>query len=68
MEASFDFTPPTQIGRKLIRIQSPKSLGERNLKLLLDKMNKQQLEQTTETINEDPTAVAIIINNGNENQ
>ena len=71
MQASFEFTPPTQIGqvrRKLIRSRSPKSPGERNLKLHMDRMNEQQLEQAIETINEDPTTVTIINNHGNENQ
>ena len=48
MEESFDFTPPTPIGRgrpKLIRNRDPKSPGAINLKLNVDNMNEQQLDQ-----------------------
>ena len=71
MDASFDFTPPIPIGRsrpKLFRSRSPDSPGTNNLKLHVDKMTDQQLEQAIETINEDPITVTIVDNNGNENQ
>ena len=71
MDESFDSTPPTPIGRgrpKLVRNREPKSPGTSNLKLHVDNMNEQQLEQAIETINEDPTTITIVDNNGNENQ
>ena len=67
METSFDFTPPTQIGRgrkKLIREKTP---GANNQKLHVDRMNDQQLDQAIEAIAENPTAITSVDNNGNEN-
>ena len=61
MDEEFEFTPPT-----LIRRGGPKSPGAGNLKLHVENMNEQQLEQALETINENPTATTIIDNNGNE--
>ena len=37
------------------------------MKLHVENMNEQQLEQALETINENPTTTTIIDNNGNEN-
>ena len=37
------------------------------MKLHVENMNEQQLEQALETINENPTTATIIDNNGNEN-
>ena len=71
MDASFDFTPRIPIGRgrpKLFRSRSPNSPGTNNLKLHVDRMTDQQLEQAIETINEDPITVTIVDINGNENQ
>ena len=71
MDASFVFTPPTPIGGgkpKPIRICSPNSSGASNLKLHVDKMTKQQLEQAIETISEDPSTITIVNNKGNENE
>ena len=69
METSFDFIPPTPIGRgrpKLICSCSPKSAGEMNLHV--ERMTEQQLEKAIGTINEDPTKVTSVNNDGNENQ
>ena len=73
MEESFDLTPPTPIGRdrpKLVRNRDPKSplAGASNLKLHVDNVSKQQLEQAIETIIENPTTTTIVDNTGNENQ
>ena len=68
MELSYDFTPPTQIDRgrkKLIREKTP---AENNLKLHVDRINEQQLDQAIEAIAENPTAITIVDNNGDENQ
>ena len=62
MEEEFEFTPPTPIRRG-----EPQSPGAGNLKLHVENMNEQQLEQALETINENPTTTTIIDNNGNEN-
>ena len=62
MDEEFEFTPPTPIRRG-----GPKSPGAGNLKLHVENMNEQQLEQALETINENPTTTTIIDNNGNEN-
>ena len=61
MDEEFEFTPPTLIVRG-----GPKSPGAGNLKLHVENMNEQQLEQALETINENPTTTTIIDNNGNE--
>ena len=61
MDEEFEFTPPTPIGRG-----GPKSQGAGNLKLHVENMNEQRLEQALETINENPTSTTIIDNNGNE--
>ena len=71
MERSFDLTPPKPIGRgrpKLVRNRDPESPEIRNLKLHVDNMNEQQLEQAIETITENPTTTTIVDNTGNENQ
>ena len=71
METSFDFTPPTPIGRgrpKLIHRCSPKSAGESNLELQVDRMTEQQLGQAIEIINEDPPTITVVDKNGHENQ
>ena len=68
METSFDITPPTQIrrGRKmLIRERAP---GENNLKLYVDRMNNQQLDQAIEAITENATTITKVVNIGNNNQ
>ena len=46
----------------------PKSPSANNLKLPVDKMTEQQLEQAIETISEDLTTITIVDNNSNENQ
>ena len=61
MDEEFEFTPPTPIGWG-----GPKSPGAGNLKLHVEIMNEQQLEQALETNNENPTTTTIIDNNGNE--
>ena len=69
MDASFDFAPITSIGQgipKLIRSRSTNSPGANNLKLHVDRMTKQQLEQAIETIIEHPTTITIVDNNGNQ--
>ena len=56
MDESFDSTPLTPIGRgrpKLFKKHSPKSPGTSNLKIHVDKVSEQQLEQAIELINED---------------
>ena len=45
-----------------------KTTGENNLKLHMDRMSEEQLEQAMEAITEDPTTNTIVDNNGNENQ
>ena len=70
MEESFDLTTPTPIGRgrpKLVRNRDPKSPGASNLKLHVDNMNQQQLEQANDTIIENPTTTTIVDHTGNEN-
>ena len=47
------------------RVKNP---GENNLKLHVDRMSEEQLEQAMEAIAEDPTKFTIVDNNGNENQ
>ena len=68
METSFDFTPPIQIGRGRKKTTKEKTPGEKNLKLHVDRMSEEQLEQAMEAIAEDPTTITIVDNNGNENQ
>ena len=68
METSFDFTPPIQIGRGRKKTIKEKTPGENNLKLHVDRMSGEQLEQAMEAIAEDPTTITIVDNNGNENQ
>ena len=71
MEESFDLTPTTPIGRgrpKLVRNRDLKSPGANNLKLHVDNMNEQQLEQAIETITGNLTTTTIVENTGNENQ
>ena len=73
MEESFDLTPPTPIGRgrpKLEQVTSSlvTSPGTSNLKLHVENMNEQQLEQAIETITENPTTTTIVDITGNENQ
>ena len=70
MEESFDLTPTAPIGRrrpKLVRNRDPKSLGANNLKLHVDNMNEQQLEEAIETITENPANTTIVDNTGNDN-
>ena len=68
METSFDFTTPLQTGRGRKKATRERTPGENNLKLHVDKINNQQLEQAIEAITENPTAITIVDNNGNENQ
>ena len=52
MDTSFDFTPRKPRGRggqKLVPSWSPKSPGERNLKLHVDRMTEQQLKEAKKT-------------------
>ena len=42
--------------------------GRKKPKTALDRMTEKQLEQDIETINEGPTTITIVDNNGNENQ
>ena len=71
MDASIDFTPPTPIGGgkpKPIRNCSPKSPGASNLKLHVNRLTEQQLEQALETVSEDPPTITIVDYTGNEKQ
>ena len=68
METSFDFTPPIQIGKGRKKTIKEKTPGENNLKLHVDRMSEEQLEQAMEAIAEDPTTITIVDNNSNENQ
>ena len=68
METSFDFTPPIQIGRGRKKAIKERTPGENNLKLHVDRMSEEQLEQAMEAIAENPTTITIVDNNGNENQ
>ena len=45
-----------------------KTPGGNNLKLHVDKMSEEQLEQAMDAIVEDPTTITIVDKNGNENQ
>ena len=45
-----------------------KTPGENNLKLHVDRMSEEHLEQVLEAISEDPTTITIVDNNGNENR
>ena len=45
-----------------------KTPRENNLKLHVDRMSEEQLEQAMEAIAEDPTTITIVDNNSNENQ
>ena len=67
MDTSFDFTPPIQIGRGRKKTTKEKTPGENNLKLHVDRMSEDQLNQAMEAIAEDPTTITIVDNNGNEN-
>ena len=65
MEASFEFSSPIQIGRgrlTLIRIRTANTPGKSNLKLHVERMSEEQLEQALETIAEDPNNTTIIDN------
>ena len=68
MDTSFDFTPPIQIGGARKKKTKEKTPGENYLKLHVDRMSEEQLEQAMEAIVEDPTTITIVDNNGNENQ
>ena len=68
MEANFDFTFPIQIGRgrmKLTRNQNTHTPEQKNLKLLVENMTEEQLEQALETIISDPNKTTIVDKNGN---
>ena len=67
MEASFEFSSPDQLSRgrpRLIRDRSTNTPGKNSLKLHVEKMTEEQLEQALETI-VDPNITTIIDNNGN---
>ena len=67
MEGSFEFSYPIQVGRgrtKLIQNRSARTPGKNNLKLHVEKMTEEQLEQALETIAEDPNKTTIFDNNG----
>ena len=64
MDTSFDFTPPIQIGRGRKKMTKEKPPGKNNLKLHVDRMGEEQLEQAMEAIAEDPTTITIVDNNG----
>ena len=66
MDTSFDFTPPIQIGRGRKKMTKEKTPGKNNLKLHVDRMSEEQLEQAMEAIAEDPTTITIVDNNGNQ--
>ena len=68
MDTSFDITPPIQIGRGRKKMTKEKTPGENNLKLHVDRMSEEQLEQAMEAIAEDPTTITVVDNSGNENQ
>ena len=68
MDTNFNFTPPLQIGRGRRMTTKERNPGRNNLKLHVDRMNEEQLEQAMEAIAENPTTITIVDNNGNENQ
>ena len=68
LKDSFDFAAPIQVGRgrkKPPQSTKTKTPGKNNLKMHVDNMNEEQLQQALETIAEDPSIVIIIDNNGN---
>ena len=67
MEASFELSSPIQLGlgrRKLIRNRNTNTPGENNLKIHVDNMTEEQLEQVLGTIPNGPNHTTIVDNNG----
>ena len=69
LDDSFDFAAPIQVGRG--RKKQPQSTktntpGKDNLKMHVENMNEEQLQQARETIAENPRNVTMIDNNGND--
>ena len=67
VEANFEFTFPKQLGRGRKK-PSPTTPGRSNLRLHVDAMTEEQLEQAMQTINENPTTTKIVDNTGNQNK
>ena len=67
VEANFEFTSPKQPGRGRKK-PSPSTPGRSNLRLHVDVMTEEQLEQAMQTINENPTTTTIVDNTGNQNK
>ena len=71
VEANIEFASQRQIGRgskKLARNRETNPPGKPNLRLHVDVMTEEQLEQALGTIKENPTATKIVENTGNENK
>ena len=71
VEANIEFASQRQIGRgskKLARNRETNTPGKPNLRLHVDVMTEEQLEQALGTIKENPTATKIVENTGNENK
>ena len=69
LDDSFDFAATIQVGRgrkKQPQSTKPNTPGKDNLKMHVENMNKEQLQQARETIAENPSNVTIIDNNGND--
>ena len=67
VEANFEFTSPIQLGRGRKK-PSPSTPGRSNLRLHVDVMTEEQLEQAMQTIHENPTTTTIVDNTGNQNK
>ena len=65
VEANFEFPSPKQLGRGRKK-PSPSTPGRSNLRLHVDVMTEEQLEQAMQTINENPTTTTIVDNTGNQ--
>ena len=65
VEANFEFTSPKQLGRGRKK-PSPSTPGRSNLRLHVDVLTEEQLEQAMQTINENPTTTTIVDNTGNQ--
>ena len=75
LDDRFDFAAPIQVERgrpkgkrkaKTAQKHNNTHAGESNLKMHVENMNEDQLQQATETINEDPNNITFVDNNGND--
>ena len=71
VEAISEFASPRQLRRgskKLARNRETNTPGKPNLRLHVDVMTEEQLEQALGTIKENPTTTKIVENTGNESE